>query len=66
MKVARLSSLIDKIQSEASDMPGFLHEWLDGDDETKRAVERRVRRMFKLYESQGSVLNDSRFRSCQR
>ena len=56
MKVARLSSLIEKIQSEASETPGFLHEWLDGDEETKRAVERRVKRMFKLYETQGMAL----------
>ena len=53
MKVARLNCLIDKIQKESGETPGFLHEWLDGDEEAKRSVERRVKRMFKLYESKG-------------
>lgn len=51
VKVARLNCLIDKIQKESGETPGFLHEWLDGDEEAKRSVERRVKRMFKLYES---------------
>ena len=53
MKVARLTSLIEKIQSEDGKTPGFLHEWIDGDEEAKQVVERRVKRMFKLYESKG-------------
>ena len=58
MKVARLNCLIDKIQNESGETPGFLHEWLDGDEESKRSVERRVKRMFKLYESKGTFLKE--------
>lgn len=50
-RVSRLSKLISKIRDDPV-LPGFLFEWVEGDEGLKTAVVKRVKRMFALYKSQ--------------